>query len=58
MKHPLIRVHGILVLIFYDSFSHPNVAFAPQVEEMTNTNGLAQFHFSFAADASNRVPEF
>lgn len=23
---------------------------------MTNTNGLAQFHFSFAADASNRVP--
>jgi dienelactone hydrolase len=35
---------------------HPRVALAPQVEPIPNTNGLAQFHFSFMSDARDRVP--
>ena len=34
----------------------PRVGLAPQVESMPATNGLAQYRFSFLADASNRVP--
>src|SRR5450631_870414 len=34
----------------------PQVALAPQVEPMAGTNGLVEYHFSFASDASNRVP--
>ncbi|HXE42338.1 MAG TPA: acetylxylan esterase, partial [Candidatus Baltobacteraceae bacterium] len=41
---------------FLKLISHPSVALAPQVEEMPATNGLAQFHFSFASDTNDRVP--
>jgi len=34
----------------------PHVSLAPQVEEMPNTNGLVQFHFSFATEKDQRVP--
>jgi dienelactone hydrolase len=34
----------------------PRVALAPQVEEMPGADGLAQFHFTFSSDSSNRVP--
>ena len=32
------------------------VPLAARVEELPSTNGLAQFHFSYAADAEQRVP--
>src|SRR6266496_1868655 len=35
---------------------HPRVRLAPQVEELRRTNGIVQFHFSFGADAEQRVP--
>ena len=35
---------------------HPRVPLAPQVEELPATNGLVQFHFSFASEAEQRVP--
>ena len=41
---------------FLKLVDRPRVALAPQVEQLPPTNGLAQFHFSYAADASNRVP--
>jgi dienelactone hydrolase len=41
---------------FLRVIERPPVALAPQVEEMPNTNNLAQFHFSYASDSSNRVP--
>ena len=41
---------------FLKLIDRPHVALAPQVGELPPTNGLAQFHFSFAADAQNRVP--
>ena len=41
---------------FLKLVDRPHVVLAPQVEEMPGTNGFAQFHFSFASDASNRVP--
>jgi dienelactone hydrolase len=41
---------------FLRVIERPRVAPAAQVDQMANTNGLAQFHFSFASDASNRVP--
>lgn len=43
---------------FLKLFDRPRVALAPQVEQSksSNTNGIAEFHFSFASDASNRVP--
>ena len=34
----------------------PRVPLAATVEELPATNGLAQFHFSFAADVEQRVP--
>ena len=36
--------------------ARPQVALTPQVEPLAGTNGLVQFRFSFASDASNRVP--
>ena len=41
---------------FLRVIGHPRVALAPQVEELPATNGLVQFHFTFSADAQNRVP--
>lgn len=41
---------------FFRVVERPRVALAPQIEALPNTNGLAQFHFTFASDASNRVP--
>jgi dienelactone hydrolase len=41
---------------FLRVIDRPPVTLAPQVDAMANTNGLAQFHFSFASDAGNRVP--
>jgi dienelactone hydrolase len=41
---------------FLKLVDRPRVALAPQVQEWPVTNGLAQFHFSFLADAKNRVP--
>ena len=41
---------------FFRIVGRPPVALAPQVQEMPATNDLAQFHFSFATDAQNRVP--
>jgi dienelactone hydrolase len=41
---------------FLKLIDRPRVALAPQVEPMAGTNGIMEFHFSFAADASNRVP--
>jgi len=41
---------------FLRVIGRPRVALAPQVQELPATNDLAQFHFSFATDAQNRVP--
>jgi dienelactone hydrolase len=41
---------------FLKLIDRPRVALAPLVAELRPTNGLAQFHFSFAADAGDRVP--
>jgi len=41
---------------FLKLIDHPRVALSPQVDELPATNGIAQFHFSFAADAAQRVP--
>ena len=41
---------------FLKLIDRPRVALAPQVDQLANTNGLAQFHFSFSSEASNRVP--
>ena len=41
---------------FLKLVDRPHVALAPQVDQLPPTNGLAQFHFSFGADAGNRVP--
>jgi dienelactone hydrolase len=41
---------------FLKMIGHPRVALSPQVEEMANTNGLAEFHFVFSATANERVP--
>jgi dienelactone hydrolase len=41
---------------FLKIIDRPRVALAPQIEKMPGTNGIAEFHFSFASDASNRVP--
>jgi dienelactone hydrolase len=41
---------------FLKLIKRPRVPLSPQVEEMKNTNGLVQFHFSFASDAQQRVP--
>src|SRR6266496_2686891 len=41
---------------FRKLIQHPRVRLAPQVEELRTTNGIVQFHFSFGADAEQRVP--
>jgi dienelactone hydrolase len=41
---------------FLRVIERPRVALAPQVQELPATNGIAEFHFTFASDASNRVP--
>jgi dienelactone hydrolase len=41
---------------FLKIIDRPRVALAPQIEKMAGTNEIAEFHFSFASDASNRVP--
>jgi dienelactone hydrolase len=41
---------------FLKLIDRPRVALAPQVQELPATNNIAEFHFSFASDASNRVP--
>jgi len=41
---------------FLRVIERPRVAHAAQIDQIADTNGLALFHFSFAADASNRVP--
>jgi dienelactone hydrolase len=41
---------------FLRVIERPHIALTPQVQALPTTNGLAQFHFSFASDAQNRVP--
>jgi dienelactone hydrolase len=41
---------------FLQIIDHPRVALAPQVQKMSGTNDVIEFHFSFASDTSNRVP--
>src|SRR5271155_1321504 len=41
---------------FLKLIDRPRVALAPQIEKMSGTSGIAEFHFSFAADANDRVP--
>jgi dienelactone hydrolase len=41
---------------FLKLIDRPRVVLAPQVEKMSATNEFQEFHFSFAADVSNRVP--
>jgi dienelactone hydrolase len=41
---------------FLKLIDRPRVALSPQVQDLPGTNGIVEFHFSFAADASNRVP--
>jgi dienelactone hydrolase len=41
---------------FLKLINRPHVALAPQVQELPATNNIAEFHFSYASDASNRVP--
>jgi dienelactone hydrolase len=43
-------------LDFLKVINRPCVPLAAQVQELSATNGILQFNFSFAADASNRVP--
>lgn len=40
---------------FLKLIKHRRVSLSPSVEEWPATNGLAQFHFSFAADKAQRV---
>ena len=41
---------------FLKLIDRPRVPMVAQVQELAATNDLEQFHFSFAADTSNRVP--
>jgi predicted esterase len=41
---------------FLKLVDRPRVALAPQVQELSTTNNIVEIHFSFASDASNRVP--
>ncbi len=41
---------------FLKLIDRPRVALAPQIEKLSATNGIEQFHFSFSSDARNRVP--
>ncbi len=41
---------------FLKVIDRPRVPLAPEVKELGETDGLAQWHFTFAADAEQRVP--
>jgi dienelactone hydrolase len=41
---------------FLKLIKHPRVPLDARIEQLPFTNGLEQFHFSFAADAEQRVP--
>ena len=41
---------------FLKLIDRPRVALQPQAEQLLATNGIVQFHFSFAADSEQRVP--
>jgi dienelactone hydrolase len=41
---------------FLKLIKHPRVPLDARIEQLPSTNGLEQFHFSFAADAEQRVP--
>jgi dienelactone hydrolase len=41
---------------FLRVIDRPRVALAPQVGDLPTVDGIEQFHFSYAADAQNRVP--
>ena len=41
---------------FLKLIKRPKVALTPQVEDWPATNGIAQFHFTFASDKQQRVP--
>jgi len=41
---------------FLKLVERPRVRLSPKVEEWPATNGIAQFHFSFASDKEQRVP--
>ena len=41
---------------FLNLIDRPRVALSPHVEPLPATNGIAQYHFSFAAEAVQRVP--
>ena len=41
---------------FLKLVDRPRVPLSAEVRQMPATNGIAQFHFSFAADASSRIP--
>ncbi|HEY4414070.1 MAG TPA: hypothetical protein VGO57_00060 [Verrucomicrobiae bacterium] len=41
---------------FLKLIARPTVPLAPEVKALPATNGLIAFHFSFAADAQQRVP--
>jgi dienelactone hydrolase len=41
---------------FLKMIDRPRVALNPQIEELPATNGIVQFHFSFATDSAQRVP--
>lgn len=43
---------------FLKLINRPRVSLNPKVEELPGTNGLTRFYFSFASDASQRVPGF
>jgi hypothetical protein len=42
---------------FLHLIDRPRVALAPQAEKMSGTNGISEFHFSYAADAADRHQE-
>jgi dienelactone hydrolase len=41
---------------FLKMIDRPRVALSPQVDQMADTNGLAEFHFALSAAANERVP--
>jgi dienelactone hydrolase len=41
---------------FLKLINRPRVPLTAEIQELPATNGIAQFHFSFAADAEQRVP--
>ena len=41
---------------FLKLVERPRVRLSPEIEEWPATNGITQFHFSFASDPAQRVP--